>query len=104
MRRLSPLLRYAGASTLLFSIAACSILGSEEDSSGLDDGTTGGTGGSGGSSASAGAGAIIGTGGASAAGGTDSGGAGDSAGGSSTNPDECESLQGLGPQCGATSK
>jgi hypothetical protein len=107
MRRLSSLLRYAGASTLLFSVAACSILGSEEDSSGLDDGATGGTGGSGGSSASAGAGAIIGTGGASAAGGTggsDSAGAGDSGGTSGTDPGTCESLEGLGPQCGATSK
>lgn len=104
MRRLSSLLRYAGASTLLATVAACSILGSEEDSSGLDDGT--GTGGTAGSGATAGAGAVIGTtGGSSGTGGTDSGGSGEGGGGTGSEmPGECESLQGLGPQCGATSK
>lgn len=104
MRRLGSLVRYAGASTILFTVAACSILGSDEDSSGLDDGA-GATGGSGGSSASGGSGAVIGTtGGSSGTGGSSSGGTNSEGGAPPEQPGQCESLEGLGPQCGATSK
>jgi hypothetical protein len=103
MRRLSSFVRYAGASAVLVSAAACSILGSDEDSSGLDDGASA-TGGTAGSAASGGTGAVIVTGGTSGTGGTDSGGSGEGGGGTGQQPGQCESLEGLGPQCGATSK